>query len=213
MAVTVHDTGNATNTTITVALPTYTADDFLVVAFSRNQPGTFTFGSNVTATEIASASGRINAFRIEPDTLSETDFTIFNSTNSVWTWALIKVTGIDLNAAIAATSDSNSNTSSAIPIPTLTLGYTANGTEEAFVVSGVNSTATWGTNGDTIFNTSSGNAGMIVQNFKATQGGTTVTYADIDRGNNGSTRIESSAVFALQLPASSSTARRMMTFF
>lgn len=197
--VSVGDTGsNSLGTSINVTLPSYTADDLLIVVYSRNNGGTQTFETNVTATELANAGGRLGAYKIVPDTLSETDFDI-TGTNSYWSWAMLKIENADLTADIVVSSNAiGNNTTSNIEVEGLDLGFIATGDEEVISVASVNSTASWTTSGNTIYNTTSGNAALLINNTQTTADDITDFPADIDRGLNGTTRLESTLTFAVQ---------------
>jgi len=199
--VSVVDSGNTTNTVITVALPgTYDAGDEFVVIWSRNNAESYpTFGSNVTATLIQSNGGRLAAYRIVPDTLSEVNFTITGS-NSIWSWALLEFTGdSDLSEVIASNvNNGGSSTTALIEFSTVDLGYVATGNEVVISAGGVNATASWTTSGATIFNTTGGNAALMVNKTATTAGEITVVPANFDRGLGGTPRSESSLSFVVQ---------------
>lgn len=202
--VTTHATGSSiTNTVITVDLPTYTLADDLIVILSRNTAGALTGSANITLTQIGNGGGRLDAYRVTATNTSEVNFTLTGA-NSVWSWVLVKVTGVDKAAVIASSTNAvGTNNTAPIPGATTTLGYTSAGTELAFYFAGVNATASWGTNADTIFNTTSGNAALQVRATTTAAGITSKAYPDIDRGLSGTNRLETSGSFLLRALAAS----------
>lgn len=191
--------GNQTTTVFTVTLPPFTANNAIILVVSRNIATTFSFESNVTATELAdSGSGRLTAFLIEPDSTSETEFDVTVS-NAVNTWWCASYANVDKAATIASgTATNGTNTSSTMSLPVINLDYIASGKELVFFAAGVNATAIWTTTPETVFNTTADNAAMMVLSETMTTGDIAVAYADVDRGNNGSNRLESSIGFVLQ---------------
>lgn len=200
--VTVGDTGSGTlNTVITVDFPVSydSATDDFVVIYSRNNAGSQTFGSNVTATEISNDSGRLGAYRIVPDTDSETDFTI-TGTSSFWSWALLKISNADLDSTIESVGNEiGNNTTSNIEMSLVELGYVATGNEILISAGSVNSTASWTTTGNTIYNTTSGNAALMIEETTTSAGDITATASDMDRGNDTVTRLENELSFVIQV--------------
>lgn len=193
--------GSATNTVITVTLPTYLTTDYIVFFISSNNANAQTFSGNVTATVLANAGNRLIGYRIVPSDGSQTSFTVTVSTTSVFAWWTASYSGVDLAATVYGIASSvGNNTTSAIPVTTVTTGYVASGDELAFSAAGVNNTATWTTTGNTVFNTTSGNAAMQVQAKATTIGTLATTFADIDRGLSGTGRNESSLAFIIQPP-------------
>lgn len=196
--------GNSTSTTPVITFPTgYGATDALILFLSRNQTSTsFTASSEVTSiTALSNAgTGRLAAFLVVPNGTGHASFTLTTSASAVNEWWFADYgTGYDLAATVNHAENAVGNsTSSTIAPPEVQLGYIATGNEVAFSAAGVNSTATWTTDSNTVFNTTSGNAAMMVDAQRPTVGELTHLYATMDRGNNGSSRNQQGLSFVLQ---------------
>lgn len=205
MAITPKDSksGNlASGTTVTVTLPTYSAEDFILLVVSRNngEASPFSFNANVSSvTELAGdGARRLTAMRVVPNG-AQTSFTLTSVTSSVWTWWIASYTGVDAVAPVnnAANAQGNS-TSSTIAMPTVPLGYIATGNELAVAAAGVNSTAIWTTDGTTVFSTTTNNAALMVDAKAPVSGALSVPFGSVDRGNNGSSRNQNAIALVLQ---------------
>jgi hypothetical protein len=170
----------------------------LLITNSNNAP-TYTWGGSVTVTQIVTASSRITAWKVVPSTTGITSFTLTLGTSSVLEWWIGNYSGADLSATVYnATNSIGNSTSSSISVPTTTLGYIATGNEVAVSAGGVNSTATWTTDGNTIFHTTANNAALMIDAFNMTAGELSTTFASMDRGSNGSNRNQNSLSLVLQ---------------
>lgn len=188
----------ASGTVLTVTLPTYQTGDFIVLFLNRNQTTSPTFGANVTATQLASCDTRLMAYKIVPTTGSETTFTV-TATSAVWTWWCASYYNVDASATVASAAAENaSNTTATITQPVVSLPYITTGKELNLFAAGVNSTATWTTGADTIFNTTANNAALMIAGGATTANRVTASRSNMDRGNSGSTRSESAISLVLQ---------------
>lgn len=195
----------ASGTVATVTLPTYNSTDYIVLILSRNQAQAtpFTFSSPVSSiTEIAQAGGnrRLTAMRVVPNGAGQTTFTMTATTSGVWSWWIGAYSGVGLTAAVAAATNSIGNsTTSTIEVPNAQLGYIAQGKELGLSAGGVNATATWTTDANTVYSTgTSANAGLLIRKAALTPGTQTFVPGNLDRGLGGTTRNESALSFVLQ---------------
>lgn len=191
--------GNATGTTVTVTLPSYSLNDYMVMAVSSNNGNAQTISSPVTATVLANAANRLIIYKLVPINGSQTSFTITVGANSVFTWWVATFSGVDASATVNGTGNNLGNSStSAIEMPVQQANFVASGNELVLWAGGVNSTATWTTTGNTLYNTTANNAAMMVSGANMPSGTLTYVPDTMDRGNNGSARNESAAVVILQ---------------
>lgn len=191
----------ASGTSTTVTLPTYDADSYLVLIFGGGQNMTaHVFGENVTATaltgaEATGAAGRLKAWRIVPDDLEQTDFSLSWTTTAFYRWVMLDLAGFyaDTGGAYKASGENiGSNTTAAIACPAITsLPKTTVGDELCVSAALVNATATWSDPSDDVYTSTSGNSGMQVRVAAVGSGLTSVTPAAFDRGLGGTTRNES----------------------
>jgi hypothetical protein len=192
-------TGNTTNTTVTIALPTYLTSDYIAFVVASNNANALTFSSNVTAVTISNAGNRIIAYQITPQDGSQTSFTFAVATNSVFTWWIASYSGVDKTATVyGANNQIGNSTASSVAVPEVQLPFLATGNELAISAAGVNSTATWTTTSGTLYATTSGNAALQVQGGPALTGHLTTTFSGMDRGSAGSSRNQNAVAFILQ---------------
>lgn len=191
----------ASGTTATITMPTYSAGDYVLLVISRNQTSTaYTFDSNVTtATELVNAgTRRLTAIRIEPNG-TPTSFVVTGSVSGVWTWWCATLIGVNAAAAVATGSNPiGSSTTAPIECPVADFGYLATGGEAVFSAASVNSSATWTVSGNTIYNTTSGNAALMVNLDATSPGAISAAPISMDRGLGGTSRNESAVTFVLQ---------------
>jgi hypothetical protein len=193
-------TGNsASGTVATLTLPAYVLTDYLLLMIGSNNANAFTFSSGVTATLIASNGNRLNAYKIVPTTNTQTTFTATVATSSVIEWWIGNYRGADLNATVYSnTNPIGNSTVSGVVVPTTSFNYVATGNELAISAANVNATATWTTDGNTIFHTTANNAAMMIDAFNTTAGSLATAFAAMDRGSSGSSRNQNALSLVLQ---------------
>lgn len=191
--------GNETSTTPTITLPSRSAGDSVLLFLSRNNDSSSWAGdANASVVEVTSGStGRLVCLLVSPVAVETASFVLTTSASSINGWMCVAVSGLDESALSGTNNYVGSNSSSAIPVPAHTLSYTCDGTEVVLALGGTNSTATWTTDGDTLYSTSSGNAALIVQEVTSVAGETRITPSDLDRGLDTTTRGESAATVVL----------------
>lgn len=182
---------------------------------SGNQTSTeYTYSAAISSANLIVEGGtrRVAAHRIVPDGLGQTSFVVTASASRFWSYYIVALSGVDSLATIASASDNSSNTSAALAIPSTTLGYTSNGTERAFWAGGVNATATWTTDPDSVSVTTGGNAALQVSSKAVLAAQTSLTYTNFNRGLDGTTRNESALSLVLQaVPDAASTSDATLT--
>lgn len=192
--------GNATSTVITVTLPSYLTTDYIVLFIASNNGNAQTYQANVTATNLANTGDRVAAYHIAPTDGAQTSFTVTVGTSSVFSWWIGTYRGVDAGTVYAASNAQGSSTSSTLAIPPVTIGYIATGFELALWCGGVNATATWTTDGNTIYSSpAANNAAMMVSGRTLLPKAEAYAPASLDRGLNGTARNQNSV--ALILPA------------
>lgn len=190
----------ANSTSISITLPTYSyPSDYLLLFVCRNQTdaNAMTGDANATVAELAnSGTRRMTALKVTPANGSITSFTLSQTTNCLTGWVCMAVSNADAAHVVGKDGPSQGDTTSALSFSNIPLTWTTDGTELVIGCGGVNSTATWTTDGNTVFNTTSGNTALMVEKGTPTAGQSSVPFANLDRGNNGSARTEASvAVF------------------
>lgn len=201
MAITLRNgtSGTQSAITITITLPTYQLTDYIVLFISSNNGNAQTFGANVTATAIASASNRLNVWKIVPINGSQTSFTMTVTASSVFTWWVGSYQGVDLSASVFATAlNAGNSATSPIEVPVVSTGIIANGTELVLSAASVNATATWTTTASKVFNTTAGNAALMINADLMPSGALSAVPLPLDRGLAGTSRNESSLAIVLQ---------------
>lgn len=184
-------TGTAgSGTSIAVTLPTYAAGDALLLLAARNQADAtaWTGSGGATVTEITHVSRRLVALWVTP-TAGATAFTITTGSTAIASWACLNLGDIGEGITTSASSGIGSNTTAAMAIPPTPMAA-ATGEEVGLAVAGVNSTAVWTTDTDTVVNLTAA-PGLFARAVHPTAGATSLTYADANRGNEGTTRNES----------------------
>ena len=191
--------GNETSATPTITLPSRSAGDSVLLFVSRNNDSSSWAGdADASVSEITSAAtGRLVCLLVTPDDTETASFVLTTSGLSINGWMCVAVSGLDESALEGTNGYVGSNTSSAIPMYAHDLNYTLDGTEVILAVGGTNSTAIWTTSGSTLYNTTSGNATLMVEQITPTEGETHITPADLDRGNDTVARGESAATVVL----------------
>ncbi len=197
--------GAVTGLVATVTLPTYLTSDFIVLAIASNNANAQSFGSNVTATALGSTTNRLNLWKIVPIDGSQTSFTVTVGVSSVLTWRCASYRGVNPTYVAAVVSNIGNNSTSTIEGQAATASWIATGNEVVLSFGSVNSTATWTTTGSTVYNTTGGNAALMVNSDAMTSGALTHVAANMDRGNNGSARNESAATLILSPTADDAT--------
>lgn len=192
-------------TTCTVTIPgAYTGASSIIIAISRNQAeaAPFTFDANVTSIEELNSAATLNRrfgfYRVHLNGTNVTQFVLTSVTSSIWSYWI----GIYSNVVGAAVID-HSETEGGSTVSTMTaaganLDYIASGNEVALSGYGVNATAAWTGNGQTVYAQAAGNASMLIGSQAVGLGSLTVEYASVDRGLNGTARTECTATIVLQ---------------
>lgn len=206
----------ASGTTATITLPSYASTDYIVMFLSRNQTqaSAFTFSAAITSiTELAEAgtARRLIAMRLVPNGTGQTTFTLTGTTSGVWTWWIGAYSGVGSALTVASgTNTPGSNTTSTIEVPAVALGYIATGNEYGLSAGGVNATATWTTDANTLYNTgTAANAGLLVRKAAITAGQQTFVPGNLDRGLAGTTRSESAIAIVLQPTGNAPTINKL----
>lgn len=202
--------GAFTGTSATVSLPTYLTSDYIVLVVASNNANAQTFGANVTATALATAANRLNVWRIAPQDGAQTTFTVAVGVSSVLTWWIVTLRGVDPGYVVGAANPIGNSTTAPVEAATTTASWLATGNELVLSAGGVNSTATWTPTGSTLFNTTTGNAALMVNGSPMTAGSLTVTPAALDRGLGGTSRNESAVTLVLS-PAGDARAVNRLT--
>lgn len=202
MAITLHNAVNgsqtASNTSAeTITLPTYSAGDVIVMVVGRNGTSTsYTGDAHCTVTAIALGDGSLSALKITPDGTNPTTFTLTASQAKIWRWWIASYSGVS-GTIYGTQSAIGSNTTATMAVPTTSLGYVNGGNEYAISAGGVNATATWTTDANTLYNNTTDNASILVSGKTIATGLTAVAFAAIDRGLAGTSRIEATLSFVL----------------
>lgn len=197
--------GNSTTQNPVITIPSgYAVGDAMFLLIERNNQSTsFTpSGLTGTVTQIVNVdTGRHTWFLVQPSSTGQTSFTMGTSASAVNGWYLGNWgSGYDLTATIpSAGNPVGSTTVSLVAVPETQMPFIATGHELQISSAGVNATATWTTDANTVYNTSgAGNAAIMVDASRPAAGSLTAVYASLDRGNSGSTRNQDSASFVVQ---------------
>jgi hypothetical protein len=192
-------TGTASNgTTATITLPAYTANDYLLLAVSRNQAdaAVWTGDTQASVTEIATASRRLALLRVQP-TSTYSSFVLHASITGVWSWCCLNVGQITPTVQTSVRAIGNSTTA-ALEFDPITAATPTDGNQLALAIGGTNSTATWtAPAGTTAKAALSAAPGLLVATFVPASGLTTVSAATASRGSEGANRFENSILVLL----------------
>jgi hypothetical protein len=207
----VQTTGTAASgTTIAVTLPTYVAGDALLLLVSRNQADStaWTGSGGIAVTEIVQVSRRLAALWVTPDA-GATAGTVTTGSIAVGSWACLNLGDVGEGITTSASAGLGSNTTAAMAIPATPLA-SATGEELALAVAGVNSTAVWATDIDTVVNLAAA-PGLFARAVHPTAGVTSMSYTDANRGNEGTTRNEA-ALSVVIAPTAPTWIPRIITY-
>lgn len=200
--------------TQTINLPTYSSGDILILIVTRNQADAspWTSDANASITQIGVAGARrIVAFIVAPAP-SATSFVLTANTTGIWQYVCFNMGTIATSGIPSNGSDIGNNTTSAIAVPAVNFGYTATGAELSLAIGATNSTATWTTDGNTVFS-SGAQPGLLVSAQPPTAGTTSQNFTDLDRGLSGTNRYETALSLTLALPASNTKNPLFFQFF
>jgi hypothetical protein len=193
-------TGTAANgLTATITMPTHATGDYLLLFVSRNNAdaGTWVGDANASITQLADPGGRrLPVFRVTP-TAGATSFVLTAGVAALWSWCCIGF-GAVTPTVYSALGSSASDTTSVMSIPSVTVPTTT-GNELQIAVAGVNSTAVWtGATGFTQRAAATAAPGLYVGTKAPSAGSTSLTASGVDRGNNATTRFESTLALVLR---------------
>jgi hypothetical protein len=185
--------------TATITMPTHSDGDYLLLFVSRNNADVAAWAGSAGAsvTLLADPGGwRLPVFRVTP-VPGATTFVLTATVAALWSWCCIGF-GAANPTVYSALGSSGNDTSSAMSIPAVTVPTTT-GSELQIVAAGTNSTAVWtGATGFTQRVAATAAPGLYVGTKVPTSGLTSVTAAGVDRGNNATTRFESSLALMLR---------------
>lgn len=200
-------TGNTTTISPVITLPSYSTGDGIILFLSRNQPTTTpTFsGALSSMTLLCDANpgdaGRVTAWLIVPNGTGQTSFTLTTSQSAVNDyWCANYGTQIDTTAVVYQQSNAvGSSTVAAIATPIVPSGYIGSGKQIVFSFAGVNATATWTANPNTVYkSTTAQNAGLMVDATAGAPGVLSTVTPAMDRGLSGTTRNQSGGGFIME---------------
>lgn len=193
------------SSSFTATLPSYSTGDFIVLIVSTNNAQTsLSFSAAISsATPLPSGGsgpGRLWAVQLVPNGTGQTTFTVTGTASAVWSWWCADYSGGSTSLTVASSTDATGNSTSAVvAMPEVNLGYIATGNEVMISAAGVNSTATWTTDGNTQFHTTANSAALMVDAVNLTAGQLTGVPATVNRGNGGSSRNQNSLAFVIQV--------------
>lgn len=185
--------------TATITLPAHADSDYLLLFVSRNNADTAAWSGNASAsvTQLADAGGwRLPVFKVTP-AAGATSFVLTATVAALWSWCCIGL-GAVTPTVYSAVGSSGNDTSSAMSIPAVTVPTTT-GNELQVAIAGTNSTATWtGATGFTQRVAATAAPGLYVGTKAPNSGLTSLTATGVDRGNNATTRFESTLALVLR---------------
>lgn len=189
--------GNLSSDTPTINLPTRSASDTILLFISRNQVTTsFTGDSNATVTDLTGGGGRLECLLVEPVDTVVSSFVLTTTVAAINGYYCVAVA--DVADVQGTTTYHGTDSTSAVPQTPHTLDYTLDGTNEVVLsIAATNSSASWTTSGNTLYNTTGGNATLIIEQDTPVEGETRVTGSAMDRGLSGSARGEASGTIVL----------------
>lgn len=201
-------TGNTTTISPVISLPSYSTGDAILLFLSRNQPTTT---PTFNPTEISSMTllcdanpgdaGRVTAWLVVPNGTGHATFTLTTSQSAVNDyWCANYGTQIDPTAVVYHQSNAvGSSTVSAIATPIVPSGYIGSGKQIVFSFAGVNATATWTANPNTVYkSTTAQNAGLMVDAIAGAVNVLSTVTPAMDRGLSGTTRNQSAGGFIME---------------
>lgn len=188
--------GAATGTTGTIALPTWQATDYLTLLVASNQQVNLTLTGG-TVTPLASAGGRLQAFRVQP-TAGGSSLGLTADVSGSLSWWVGAWRNVDPAATLTAANNLGNSTTAPVEVPVVDLGYLASGAEVCLAAASVNATATWGNPQSLLYAPVGGNAALAVGAGQLTAGQLAAAPAAFDRGLDGAARNESALALVLQ---------------
>lgn len=172
--------------------------NLLLVVLTSNQVQNYSFSSGVTATQVATAGGRSTVFAVQLSSPVVTGVVVTASTSAVQSWAIVDVAGADDTTPIySSIANIGSTTSSTMTGSIVDLGYITTGSEYALSINGVNASADWTTDSNTLFATAgTTNAGIMISGYEIAANQIVYAAPSVDRGYSGTTRIETNITLA-----------------